>query len=196
MTSDWGTQTRIKHIKVDSGWLAASRRWSTVATSARSSLPALLCAEDLNRRFHCGYLDPTTQTTSNTATTTTTTAQERLLSLCSQGRKLGLGLRLGRNPGFQRGQWGLEGGWGWVLSIYSAGSTWSGLRLFVNSAREGGERGESSGGQTIRRQTEWKGQETERETRDRQREMVRETERDSTSWVQRNQLRNKNPKRT
>ena len=195
MTSDWGTQRRIKHIKVDSGWLAASRRWRIVATSARSSLPALLCAElCYNLRFHCGYLDPTTQTTSNTATTTT---QERLLSLCSRGRKLGLGLRLGGNPGFQRGQWGLEGGWGWVLSIYSVGSTWSGLRLFVNSAREGGERGESSGGQTIRRQTEWKGRRP-RETRDRQREMARERERerDSTSWVQRNQLRNKNPKRT
>lgn len=112
------TQRPIKHMTNTKGWassgfgwLAASRRWSIVATSARSSLPALLCAElGYNLRLHCGYLDPTTNNT--TTNTTTTTTQARLLSLCSRGRSLGLGLRLGGTAGFQRGQWGLEGGWG------------------------------------------------------------------------------------
>lgn len=96
-SNTWQTQ-RAGELRM--GWLAASRRWSIDATSARSSLPDLLCAElGYNMRFHCGYLDPTTQTTSNTNTTTTTN-QARLLSLCSRGQ----GLRLGRDPGFQRGQ--------------------------------------------------------------------------------------------
>lgn len=87
--------------------MAASRRWSIVATSARS-LPALLCAElGYNLRLHSGYLDPTTQTTNTTTSSTTSTTQAKLLSLCSWGQSLGLGLRLGS---FQRGQWGLEGG--------------------------------------------------------------------------------------
>lgn len=93
-------------------WLRALR-WSIVATSARSSLPALLCAElGYNLTLYCGYLDPTTQTTTTNTTTTaaTPTSQARLLRLCSRGRNLGLGLRLGGTPGFQRGQWRLEGG--------------------------------------------------------------------------------------
>lgn len=78
------------------------------AVSARSSLPALLSAElGYNLRLNCGYLDPTTQTTT---TITACTAQARLLSLCSREQSLGLGLRLGRTPSFQRRQRGLEGG--------------------------------------------------------------------------------------
>lgn len=73
-----------------------------VATSARS-LPALLRAElGYKVMLHCGYLDPTTQTTNNTSATST--AHARLLSLCSCGRSLELGLNQGRAPRFQRGQ--------------------------------------------------------------------------------------------
>lgn len=56
-------------------------QWSTGATSAHS-LPALLCAElGYNLMLHCGYLDPTNQTTTTTTTTTASNTQARLLSL-------------------------------------------------------------------------------------------------------------------
>lgn len=91
-------------------WLQAGG--GSVTSSARSSLPALLCAElGYNLRFHWGYLDAAILTTSSTITSTRPTKpRARLLSLRSRGRHLRLGLRLCRNPGFQRGQCGLEGG--------------------------------------------------------------------------------------
>lgn len=55
-----------------------------VTTSARSSLPALLCAElGYNLRFQWGYLDVTIQVTSSTITPTDT--QAGLLSLRGRG---------------------------------------------------------------------------------------------------------------
>lgn len=58
-----------------------------------------------------------------------------------------------------------------MLSIYSAGSTWSGLRLFVNRAREGrgrGERVQEGEPHAIRQETET----------DRQTQIEQETERE------------------
>lgn len=91
-------------------WLQAGG--GRVTTSARSSLPALLCAElGYNLRFHCCYLDAAIQTTSSTITSTRpTNTRARLLSLRSRARHLRLGLGLCGKPGFQRGQCGLEGG--------------------------------------------------------------------------------------
>lgn len=102
-----------KHKKGNSGvadWLQAGGGSAT--TSAHSSLPALLCAElGYNLRFHWGYLDAAIQTTSSTITSARpTNIRARLLNLRSRGRHLRLGLGLRRNPGFQRGQCGLEGG--------------------------------------------------------------------------------------
>lgn len=97
-------------------WLQAGG--GSVTTSARSSLPALLCAElGYNLRFHWGYLDAASQTTSSsTIPSTSTDTQARQLSLRPRGRylRLGLGLELGllADPGFQSGQRGLEGGRG------------------------------------------------------------------------------------
>lgn len=106
-------EKKTKHKKGSSGaadWLQAGG--GSVTTSARSSLPALLCAElAYNLRSHWGYLDAAIQTTSSTITSTKpTNTRPRLLSLRGRGRQLRLGLGLCKNPGFQRGQCGLEGG--------------------------------------------------------------------------------------
>lgn len=91
-------------------WLQAGGGSAT--TSARSSLPALLCAElGYNLRSHWGYLDAAIQTTSSTITSTRpTNTRAGLLSLQSRARPLRLGLGLCRTPGFRRGQWDVEGG--------------------------------------------------------------------------------------
>lgn len=63
----------------------------------------------------------------------------------------------------------------WLLSINSVDSTWSGLRQFVNRAREGGERGESSGGHTQHQSESLKEQETEKDRKtesDRERDVA------------------------
>lgn len=75
----------------------------------------------------------------------------------------------------------------WLLSINSVGSTWSGLRQFVNRAREGGERGESSGGQTQHQSDSFKEQRDRKRPRKQsqtEKEMLQETNRDATSLVQ------------
>ncbi|TNN66150.1 hypothetical protein EYF80_023628 [Liparis tanakae] len=61
------------------GWMMSGAGWRSA--TARSSLPALLCAElGYNLRSYRRYLDPTTQNANNTTTNTSAT-QARLLSL-------------------------------------------------------------------------------------------------------------------
>lgn len=128
---DGGGDLRISGV---ADWLQAGSE----VTSARSSLPALLSAElGYNLRLHGGYPDAAIRSSASTVTSARPANTRAGLLRLRLGHRPGLG----REPGFQRGQGGLDGGRGqpWLF-IYTAGSARSGHRLFVNRAGEGRER--------------------------------------------------------